>query len=235
MDINCDMGEGMGKDALLMPFINLANIACGGHAGDRDTMKTTIRLCQQHGVAIGAHPSFPDREHFGRKEMTLSPEELREHILQQLQALSEQARACGAVLIHVKPHGALYNLSARDAATAATVAQAVRTFDPRLKLVGLSGSYSLSEAAKAGLTVLREAFADRRYLDDGSLCPRTDPRALITDPQEAVRQVRQIREQGTVTSLSGLSIPLQADTVCLHGDGTTALAIARALHENFRS
>lgn len=232
-DINCDMGEGAGNDALLMPFITSASIACGYHAGDADTMQQTVALALQHGVSIGAHPSFPDREHFGRREMALDDATLYRIITEQVKLLQEIAQAAGTSLRHVKPHGALYNMSAKDAGLAALVAQAVKDTDPALVLFGLSGSHSIRAAQAAGLKTASEAFADRSYQEDGSLTPRSQPGALIETTGEVVQQVRQIINRQQVTTLSGKIIPLQADTICIHGDGPHAVDFARAIFEAF--
>ena len=230
-DINCDMGEGIGNEAAILPYIRSASIACGYHAGDTDSMRHTIRLCQQHQVRIGAHPSFRDRENFGRAEQSLTAQALYELVTAQLRILTEIARSSGARLKHVKPHGALYNLSARDPATARSIARAVKDHDPGLVLYGSSGSHSLTEAKMAGLQTASEVFADRTYQDDGSLTPRQHPLALIMDPEQAVQQVRQMIRTGTVTSLSGKAIPVCAETICIHGDGPRALEIAAAIHQ----
>lgn len=229
-NINCDMGEDTGNDESLMPFIDSANIACGYHAGDVNTMHRTIELCIQHKVAVGAHPSFSDRANFGRTEMFLSPEEIYELIIQQLIIINEVAHNLGAVVQHVKPHGALYNLSAKEPAVAATIANAVKNFDRDLVLFGLSGSHSISEAKAIGLKTASEVFADRSYQDDGSLTPRSKKGAMIESTEAAVAQVLQMSERGTVTSINGITIPVDADTVCIHGDGDHALEFARAIH-----
>lgn len=229
--LNCDMGEGLDNDRLLLPYLQAANIACGYHAGDTGTMKRTIQACLEWNIAIGAHPSFDDREHFGRREMKLEPFELHELVTRQLSLFRDICDSCGARMRHVKPHGALYNLSARDPETAAVIADAVKAFDETLVLFGLSGSHSVSEAVKRGLRTAREAFADRTYQDDGSLTPRSQPGALHTDPKAVVKQVLQLVSDHTVCTLSGKTIDCMADTICLHGDGPHALAFARALHE----
>lgn len=233
LTINCDLGEGMGDDAAIMPFIQSANIACGFHAGDMETMRSTIADCMQHGVAIGAHPSFYDRENFGRKEFDLPVHELYELMIQQLLLINDMAESLGALLQHVKPHGALYNLAARDIITARCIARAVKDFDSRLTLVGLSGSHAITEAAIMGLSTASEVFADRTYQDDGSLTPRTLPGALITDAEQMLKQVDQIVKERTVTTLNGTIIPLHADTICIHGDGSHALTFAKAIHQSF--
>ncbi len=229
VDLNCDLGEGMNTDEQIIPLISSANIACGFHAGDVDTMKRTIACCLQHGVAIGAHPSWPDKENFGRKEMRLSTGELATILTEQLNILSQLAKEQGSKLHHVKPHGALYNQSAKDKTIAATIAKAVKDFDASLVLFGLSGSYSITEAEKLGLKTASEVFADRTYLDDGSLTPRFQPNALIEDESKAVEQALQMITQQTVTSTTGKNISLIADTICIHGDGANAIAFAKAI------
>lgn len=230
-DINCDMGEGAGNDALLMPYISSANIACGWHAGDTASMQQTIELCMEHNVAVGAHPSFFDRENFGRKEMELPVQDIYELVTQQLVVLNEVAASLGAALQHVKPHGALYNMSARDALLARVIAKAVKDFDSHLVLFGLSGSHSISEAKKLGLKTASEVFADRSYQDDGSLTPRSQPGALIEEAATALQQVLQMVNDGTVTTITGKKIPIVADTICIHGDGKRAVEFAKAIHE----
>lgn len=232
--INCDMGEGAGNDALIMPYIQSANIACGYHAGDAATMRATIELCLKHQVDIGAHPSFYDRENFGRKEMDLPVQILYEMVTQQLQVLFDAAAGCGATMHHVKPHGALYNMSARDAITAAVIAHAVKDFDSSLVLYGLSGSYSVSEALKLGLKTANEVFADRTYRDDGSLTPRSQPGSLLEDPGKVVEQVLQMTREGYVTTITGNKIPVTADTICIHGDGEHAVEFAKAIHDTLQ-
>ena len=232
IDINCDMGEGMATDSLIMPYITSANIACGYHAGGEVLIKQTIDLCLQHGVKIGAHPSFKDKENFGRKEMRLPLDEIYALIIQQLVKVDLIAKQKGTKLHHVKPHGALYNMSAKDKEIARTIATAVKDFDESLVLYGLSGSYSIAEAKAVGLQTASEVFADRTYQDDGSLTPRSLSNALIHDVDEAVQQVMQIVNENTVTTVSGKKIPIEAETVCIHGDSRHAAFFARALHKN---
>ncbi|HTJ12789.1 MAG TPA: 5-oxoprolinase subunit PxpA [Dinghuibacter sp.] len=231
IDLNCDMGEGVGDDSALMPCISSANIACGYHAGDEALMEETARLALRHGVAIGAHPSYFDLEDFGRTEMAVPEELLYDWILDQIQLLQAVCARAGAVVRHVKPHGALYNMAARDGSLAAVVAGAVRAADPALVLYGLSGSLLISAAQRVGLRTASEVFADRTYQDDGSLTPRRQPGALITDVGRSVDQVLHIIRRGTVASVSGVEVPLVAETVCLHGDGATAVALARQLKD----
>ena len=229
IDLNCDLGEGAGHDAELMPLITSANIACGAHAGDVATMRATISLANKHGVAIGAHPGFADRENFGRRELAMTPAEVRALIIGQVEAL----RGLGPVR-HVKAHGALYNLTARDAALAGTVAAAVQAVDPGLILFALAGSELERAARKIGLRVAREVFADRTYQRDGSLTPRSRPDALIHDEDAAVAQVLRMVSEGAVRATDGTDVPIAADTVCLHGDGPHAVVFARRLNTALR-
>ncbi|HQW42871.1 MAG: 5-oxoprolinase subunit PxpA [Chitinophagaceae bacterium] len=232
--INCDMGEGVGNDELIMPFIHSANIACGYHAGDAATMQQTVELCLKYKVAIGAHPSFFDRENFGRTEMKLEQEEIYDLISQQLFILNETVAGFDTKLLHVKPHGALYNMSAKDSLLAKTIARAVKDFDASLIVVGLSGSYSVSEAKALGLKTANEVFADRSYQDDGSLTPRSQSNAIIDDTEKVVQQVVQMINEGTVTTISGKKIPIVAETICIHGDGKQAVDFAKAIHNAIR-
>ncbi len=230
-DINCDLGESIGNDALIIPFITSANIACGYHAGDIDTMHQTIAICLKHNVSIGAHPSFLDRENFGRTEINLPVDDLYELLTQQLIIFSEVADIFDKTINHVKPHGALYNMSAKDAFIANIIAKAVNDFDSNLILYGLSGSHSISEANRMGLKTASEVFADRTYQDDGSLTPRSKHDALIIDADKMIQQVSQMINDGTVTTVSGKSIPIKAETICIHGDGKHAVEFAKAIHK----
>ncbi len=227
------MGESMDNEAALMPYIHSANIACGYHAGDITVMQNTIDLCCRHNVRIGAHPSFPDKENFGRKEMKLTPQEIYELVTQQLIILQEVADPFEKKLHHVKPHGALYNMSARDSGIANAIAKAVKDFDPGLILYGLSGSISIWEAKELGLKTASEVFADRTYQDDGSLTPRSAPDAFIHDAGQVVEHAMQMVNKGMVTTVSGRSIPILAETICIHGDGEYAVAFAQAVHKAF--
>lgn len=229
IDINCDTGEGIGNDEALMPFITSANVACGYHAGNETTMRTTILLAKSYGVHAGAHPSFPDKENFGRTEMPVTPQELYHFVAKQLRLFGKIAEECGVPFHHVKPHGALYNMAAREVQLAEAFAFAVKDFDPHLIVYGLSNSYLVSEAVRFGLPALHEVFADRTYRDDGSLTPRSQPDALIEDEEAAVKQVLQMVVKKTVTTVSGNEIAMQADTVCLHGDGRNAVRFANAI------
>lgn len=230
-DINCDLGEGIGNDELIIPFISSANIACGYHAGDIDTIQQTIEECLKHNVSIGAHPSFLDRENFGRTEMNLQVDDLYDLVTQQLIIFSEVADSFGKTINHVKPHGALYNMPAKDALIANIIAKAVKDFDSNIILYGLCGSHSINEANKIGLKTANEVFADRTYQDDGSLTPRSKHDALITDVNKVVQQVSQMTKNGTVTTVSGKQIPIKAETICIHGDGKHAVEFAKAIHK----
>ncbi len=229
--LNCDMGEGAGNDELLMPVIDAANIACGYHAGDIMTMQQTIELALENNVAVGAHVSFLDKTNFGRTAINISPEEVYDLVTQQLIILDEVAGALDTKLHHVKPHGALYNMSAKDAGLARSIARAVKDFDASLILFGLSGSCSVSEAKTLGLHTASEVFADRTYQDDGSLTPRSQAQAVIEDVKEAVHQTLQMMNEGTVTTVSGKIIPVLAETICIHGDGRHAVEFARAIQQ----
>lgn len=230
-DLNCDMGEGMGNDEALMPFITSANISCGFHAGNGDTIRNTIALAKKYHVHIGAHPSFRDKENFGRKEMHLSPDKLYAIVLEQLIKMDLIAEEKGARLHHVKPHGALYNMAAKDAQTAKIIAQAIKDFDEELVLYGLAHSFLISETKALGVKTASEVFADRTYQDDGSLTPRSEPNALIEDEEQCIQQVLQMVKEGMVTTISGKIIPIVADTICIHGDGKHAVRFAQRIHE----
>lgn len=229
IDLNCDLGEGAGQDGALMPLITSANIACGVHAGDEAAMRAAVGLAQQHGVAIGAHPGFADRENFGRREIALSPAALHELVVSQIAALARFTP-----LRHVKPHGALYTLAARDAAVARMVAEAVREVDGTLVLFGLAGSELVKAGRVAGLRVAEEVFADRTYQGDGSLTTRSRTNALIADEAVAVAQVLRLVRAGRVWATDGTDLTVHADTVCLHGDGPHAVAFARRVNDELR-
>ena len=229
IDLNCDLGEGAGHDAELMPFITSANIACGGHAGDAGSMRTAVGLALAHGVAIGAHPGLEDRANFGRRELPLAPAEARELVASQVAALAAVARQAGARLAHVKPHGALYNLAARDAALAGAVADAVWQSGPELVVFGLAGSRLLDAARARGLRTASEVFADRTYQRDGSLTPRSRADALVQEEDDAVAQVLRMAREGRVRTVDGIDVAVRAETVCVHGDGPQAVAFARRL------
>jgi UPF0271 protein len=240
IDLNCDMGESfgawrMGNDAELMNYVSSINIACGFHAGDATTMRETVQMAQQKGVAIGAHPAFPDLQGFGRREMSLSAKEIFDIVLYQVSALKGICEAFGAKLRHVKPHGALYNSAAKNDEKAAAIAEAVKKIDESLVFFGLSGSFLISEAKKMGLKTASEVFADRTYQNDGSLTPRSQPNALITSTEESIEQVLQMIEQKTVKAATGETIPITAETICIHGDGIHAVEFARTINQRLRS
>jgi 5-oxoprolinase (ATP-hydrolysing) subunit A len=230
IDLNADLGEGY-DDQAVMPHISSANIACGFHAGDAQTMRHTVALCVQHGVVIGAHPSLPDREGFGRREMKISPDEVYAQTLYQVGALAALAQAGGTKLHHVKPHGALYNMAARDHALADAIAHAVRDFDSGLILVGLAGSAFVTAAREAGLTFAQEAFCDRRYRADGSLAPRSQAGSVIEDIDQAIAQAVSIATRNEATADDGSRVRIEAHTLCLHGDRANAGEFARRVRE----
>ena len=234
IDINCDMGEGIGNDELIMPFISSANVACGYHAGNETIIRQTIELAQKNNVAIGAHPSFFDRENFGRTEMHMAADKIYDLIILQLRTIEKIAKHQQAKLHHVKPHGALYNMSAKDPIIASAVANAVKDFDEDLIVFGLSGSCSIEEARQLNLKTASEVFADRTYQDDGSLTPRSQTNALIEDSANSVMQALQMIKEGTVTSVNGNRISITADTICIHGDGKNATEFAKAIYENLK-
>ena len=225
------MGEGMNTDELIMPFISSANIACGYHAGDEKTIWKTMELAIRHGVAMGAHVSFFDKENFGRSEMKLPAKEVYDLITQQLIIIKEIADSFDTKIRHVKPHGALYNMSAKNAALAKIIAKSVKDFDENMIVFGLSNSHSITEAEKIGLKTASEAFADRTYQDNGSLTPRTQSDALIEHTDKVTEQVLQMIKEGTVTTISGKRIPVTAETICIHGDGKHALEFAKNISE----
>jgi len=237
IDLNCDMGESygawkMGDDAGVMPLISSANIACGFHGGDPATIRRTVRLAVDRGVAIGAHPSLPDLQGFGRRVMQIKPQEMYDLVVYQAGAVEAFARAAGARLHHVKCHGALYNMAATDEALSEAMVRAVKDLGGTM-LYALSGSKTHETAKRAGIRVAGEVFADRGYADDGTLAPRDLPGGLIEDPAQAVKQALAMIEQGHVTSLSGRRVPVAADTMCLHGDQPGAVAFAKALRQAF--
>lgn len=230
IDVNCDMGEGMDNDSLLMPYISSANIACGFHAGDDKIIKKTIALCLLHNVAIGAHPGFNDKPNFGRISLNLTEDELHQLMWKQLEIMQTHCRQLNANLHHVKPHGALYNIAVQNKTISAILAKVVKDFNPKLVYYGLSGSSMIDEAKRIGLTTANEVFADRTYQPDGSLTPRPDKRALIDNPDSAVKQVIGMIETKSVMAIDGTKVGIHAETVCIHGDGPSALLIAKAVH-----
>ena len=229
IELNADIGEGC-NDAALMPYLTRVSIACGGHTGDIASMAAALRLAAEHGAAVGAHPSYPDRAGFGRRALAASAEDIAAWITQQTEALAEQAVRLGLRLAHVKPHGALYNVAAQDRCVAEAVAQAVTAFDPGLVLVGRSGSQLIAAGQAAGLAVLNEAFADRRYQANGQLVSRETEGALITDPDLAAQLACALARGEPVATLDGAALRIRAETLCLHSDTPNALNIARAVH-----
>jgi UPF0271 protein len=229
IELNADIGEGC-NDAALMPYLTRVSIACGGHAGDIASMAAALRLAAEYGVTVGAHPSYPDRAGFGRRALAASAEDIVAWITQQTEALAEQAARLGLRLAHVKPHGALYNVAAQDRSVAKAVARAVAAFDPRLELLGLSGSQLVVAGQAAGQAVLNEAFADRRYQANGRLVSRETEGALITDPDMAAQQACVLAQGAPVFTLDGAPLRIRAETLCLHSDTPNALNIARAVH-----
>lgn len=233
IDLNADLGEGSPHDEALLQLVSSANIACGFHAGDASTMRQSVRWALQYGVAIGAHPSFPDRENFGRSAMNLPADTVYAQILYQVGALAAIAKAEGGALHHVKPHGMLYNQAAREPALAEAIAHAVRAQDSNLVLVGLAGSELIRAGKAAGLATREEVFADRGYQADGSLVPRSQPGALLDSDDAALAQSLEMVLRQRVQAITGEWVALRADTLCLHGDGPHALAYAQALRDRF--
>ena len=230
-DLNADLGEGGDSDRALLQLVSSANIACGFHAGDAQTMLQSVRWAKEFGVAIGAHPSFPDRENFGRTAMQLPPETVYAQMIYQIGALKSLAESEGERLAHVKPHGMLYNQAAVDATLADAIARAVKAIDADLILVGLAGSESIRAAARHGLRTREEVFADRGYLSSGALVPRSQPGAMIEEEARAIQQTLTMVKEGRVESVSGEWVAVNAQTVCLHGDGAHALLFAERLRD----
>lgn len=235
MDLNADLGESFGRwtlgdDAALIRHITSANVACGFHAGDPVVMERTVRACREAGVAVGAQPGYPDLQGFGRRSLPLSPDEIESTVRYQIGALEAFCRAAGVPLHHVKPHGALYNDAAADKSKARAIARAVASFSRDLPLYGLASSTAMAEAAAdAGVPFITEAFADRRYRADGSLQPRSEPDALITDPATAAAQAVAIARDHAVGAVDGSVVALTASTICCHGDTPGAVEIAAAV------
>ena len=227
IDLNADVGEGDAEtDQALLPLMTSANVACGLHAGDAHTMRATVALAQRYGVAVGAHPGYDDREGFGRRPMQLAAADIKDLLVHQLGALDAIARSEGAIVRHVKPHGALYNQAEADDVLAAAIIAAVRGFDPNLRLVGRAGSAMSRAAAAVGHPFTPEAFADRRYRTDGSLLPRSEAGAVITDPEEVARQVRSLVTHGEVVASDGSHVLMAFETLCLHGDTPGSVVLA---------
>jgi 5-oxoprolinase (ATP-hydrolysing) subunit A len=240
IDINCDMGESfgsyrIGQDQEVMPFITSANVACGYHAGDPMIMAQTVELAKKHGVGVGAHPGYPDLLGYGRRNIETFPGEIKNYILYQMGALAAFARSADVKLQHVKPHGAVYNLAAKDERAAREVIEAVKIYDPELILVTLAGSLCAQMASDGGLQVAREAFPDRAYLSNGQLAPRSMAGAVIHDPVLVKERVLKLVKTGKMTSIDGLEIALEMDTLCIHGDNPGASQLARTIREALES
>ena len=229
IELNADIGEGY-DDAGLMPYLARVSVACGGHAGDAASMTAALRLAAEYGVMVGAHPSYPDRANFGRLPRAATKEAISAWVTQQIEVLYEQATRLGLRLVHVKPHGALYNVAAFDLDVAEAIASAVVKIDPSMLLVGLSGSLLLEAGQATGLGVLNEAFADRCYQANGQLVSRETVGALLKDPIMAARQARALARGEPVATLTGESLRIPADTLCLHSDTPNAVEIAQAIH-----
>lgn len=235
VDLNCDLGESfgaykIGMDEEVLPYITSANVACGFHASDPLVMEETVKLAAKTRAAVGAHPGFPDLMGFGRRNLNVSPAEVKAYVMYQVGALAAFCKAEGLAMQHVKPHGAMYNMAGKDYALARAVCEGIREVDDSLILLALSGSCMLKAAEDAGLRAAREVFADRAYEEDGSLVARTKPGAMITDEELAVFRVVRMVKEGKVESVTGKDIPIRADSVCVHGDGEKAVAFVRRIH-----
>jgi len=240
IDLNCDLGESYGNyqmanDEILMDYATSINIACGYHAGDPAIMQHTVQTAIQKGLAIGAHPGLPDLQGFGRREMKISANEAYQITLYQIGALYGFVKAARGKLHHVKAHGALYNMAAKDADLAQAIVKAVYDFDPKLILYGLAGSEMINAAEQMGINSISEVFADRTYQDDGSLMPRSDANALITDQKQAIDQVLMMVKQQQVVAVNHKIVSLKAQTLCLHGDGVHAVSFAKAISERLKA
>lgn len=236
IDLNSDLGEQfgiyeLGRDDEILELVTSANIACGFHAGDPSSMRTTVKKAMEKGTAIGAHPGLPDLVGFGRRSMAVSPQEVYDMVLYQIGALAAFVRSEGGTVHHVKPHGALYNMAAANMKLAEAVAEATARFDPSLVLYGLAGSKLIEAGSQFGLRTASEAFADRTYQDDGTLTPRHQPNALLHDPKEAAAQVIRMITEGKIRTVQGNDWSLKADTICIHGDGDHALAFSRQIRD----
>ena len=229
IDLNSDLGEGIGRDDDILELVTSANIACGFHAGDPASILASIRAAKDRGVAVGVHPSFADRQNFGRTEMSVAASEIFALVCYQIGAFKALCRGAGTEMNHVKPHGALYNMAARERALADAIAQAVLTVDPRLILFAPARSAMEVAAVELELQVAHEVFADRNYMPDGSLVPRTRPDALLHDPDEAANRVVRMLHQGVVRAIDGSDVPIAVDTICVHGDTPEAVSFVREL------
>ncbi len=240
IDFNCDLGESfggyrLGADLEILPLVTSANVACGFHAGDPAVMRRTVRAALDQGVAVGAHPGLPDLVGFGRREMEITPQEAHDMVLYQIGALHAVVKAEGGRLRHVKAHGALYNMAAKNAKLAEAIAEAVKRFDPELVFFGLSGSVMIDAGQRLGLRTASEAFADRTYQPDGSLTPRSQPNALIAEVGRAADQAIRMAKEGKVQTVQGRDMAIQADTICIHGDGPHAVEFAREIRRRLEA
>lgn len=231
IDLNADLGEGAETDAAVLPLLSSANVACGAHAGSPQIVRQTVRLALAHEVAIGAHPSYPDREGFGRRSMRLTAAQLVDTVAEQIRAVAEAVREAGAGLQHVKPHGALYNEAAGDSDLARAIGEAVRRVDPSLIVLALAGSPMVAVLRDMGIRVAQEAFIDRGYTSTGALVPRGQPGAVIADVRDAAQRAVHLAATGSIAAVNGRTIQIAADTVCIHGDTPGAAALAAAVRQ----
>jgi 5-oxoprolinase (ATP-hydrolysing) subunit A len=229
IDLNCDVGEGVGDDVQIIPLVTSVNVACGFHAGGPDVIRRTVRIARQHGVAVGAHPSYPDRAGFGRRFLGASPEEVRDDVTYQIGALWAFCQAEGVRLTHVKPHGALYNTAAQDRALALAICEATRAVDPALIVVCLARSPMAEVARGIGVPFAEEAFADRAYMATGVLAPRGTPGAVIRDPEKVAERVSLMIRERRVIAIDGTVIPIDPGTICVHGDTPGAAQLVAAI------
>ena len=235
IDLNCDLGEAFGNykmpnDPELMKYVSSVNIACGFHAGDWNSMQETVQLAMKEGLALGAHPGFPDLQGFGRREIQLSPKEIYQITLYQIGALSAFIKAEKGELHHIKAHGALYNMASKNKSMAKAIVQAIHDFDPSLYVYGLSGSVMIQEAESLGLKAVSEVFADRRYEKDGSLSPRSLENSMIQNPEDSLNQIRDMIHRGKVISRDGVEVSILAETLCIHGDPSHAVSVAKTVY-----
>jgi 5-oxoprolinase (ATP-hydrolysing) subunit A len=239
VDLNCDMGESfgaykLGRDEEILDFITSANIACGFHAGDPATIRKTVQLAIEKNVGLGVHPGLPDLVGFGRRNIQITPQEAYDLVVYQIGAIYAFAKSEGGNIQHVKPHGALYNMAAKSAPLSEAIAKAVYKVDPELILFGLAGGELVKAGKKIGLRTASEVFSDRTYQEDGSLTSRSESHALITNQEAAVNQVIRMVKEGKVKSLQGADVPIQADTICIHGDGVNALDFAKYISKSLK-
>lgn len=240
IDLNCDLGESfgiynVGMDEEIIKHVSSVNIACGWHAGDPNVMARTVAMAVEHGVAIGCHPGFKDLEGFGRRNMQISAHDLKHHVMYQIGALDAFVKAAGGTMTHVKPHGAMYNMAAKDLELARAIVSAVYEIDPHLILLGLAGSELIHAAKEKGLPYAQEGFADRRYRRDGTLVPRSVKGAKIESVQEALDQVVDMVKNQRIQSIDGHRIALKVDSICVHGDNIQALAFVKAIHKSLEN